>query len=1788
MKHTWRQWFWKALAGATRRSGAGRRRVHLTLETLEDRTVPSGVSPYVQAIDRTSPAGPATNASTVVYTVVFNTAVTGVNSNDFALALGGTAAATQIAVTPVSSAVYTVTVSGITGGGTLGLNLVDNGSIHDLAGDPLGQANPITSFASQATYAMGAFPRSVALADVNGDGHLDLIAANSVGNSVNILLGNGDGTFQSPPALIIQNTFAPRSVVVTDLSGDGIPDLVVANIQTNNLSVFLGNGDGTFQNPTTIATGAGPEAVAAADLNGDGLPDLVVANVSRACVGVFLGNGDGTFQAQQTFATGGIPIALAVADVNGDGIPDLVVANNVNPGTVSVLLGNGDGTFQAQQTFAVGESPEAVAVADLNGDGKPDLVVASYYTDSVRVLVGNGDGTFQQQSGYPVGVHPDALAVADVNGDGHLDLIVANAVSNNVSVLVGNGDGTFQNQTTFATGQTPIALAVADLNGDGRPDLVVANYRDNTASVLLNADNGNFQGQVYNVADPAVPTQFVVSAAPNGTTAGSNLTFTVTAEDQFNETSFAYTGTVAISSSDTGASTVLPADATLTSGVGIFSVTLTTAGTQTLMATDTATSSITGASAITVNGAQATHLAVSAGGTATAGRFFAFTVTAQDQYNNTANNYVGTVDFSGSDPQATFSDPSTLTAGVGVFDVIWTTAGNQTLAATDTATSSLTGTSATIAVNAGAVAHFAVRAPGTATAGSAFDFAVTAQDQFNNTATDYTGTVQFTSSDGAGLLPANSTLTSGVGTFSATLRTAAAQTLTATDTTTASTTGNSVVTVLQGAATHFLIAASPSATAGSPTGFVVTAQDQFNNTATTYTGAVHITSSDGQAALPVDATLTSGMGFFAAELKTAGNQTFTASDALASISGISNSITVSAAAAVRLVMTAAAPTFYPGVASAYPTTPGAASSFANSGAAVVFTVAAQDAFGNIAQNYGGTVAFASSDPAAGVVLPPPTTLTGGLGIFSATLVTPGNQAISAADSATPGITAATTDVVIRGLVVTSFTPTPTGFSITFNKPFNPSTVIMYTPTGVQDDIMLTTSSTQVSVRGSVLINPADTSITFVKTASASALGSFNPAAGLLAAGQYTVTLRSFHLAPGESLGAISGFQDALGGALDGTDTADPGTNYVLTFSVSAPPTGVGIPDFARGPSNTDALFLPATIGNGNTFNLIYTNPNTTPTTGTATVTFSTTPATLLNNIQNALSFTSNSAGGLADQIGVSGGNVPNSAVVVTNDRAAGANVLVTFQNALATATDQLLSSSTPGVTISLATINAANNVPGNGIPIALSSGQGVTSGSFTLQYNPSLLQISGAVPSAAISAIDGALFTLVSNTVSGTVGTAVLSLSSPSRISSTTTAITLGSLLATVPMSATASYGAKQLLHFSSEQLNGTAGPVAVTNQDGVQVAAYLGDVVGAGGPFSLGDATAISAVAGGIASTVAQTIPGFATFPDLDPAIIGDVSLAGTVNFADATLMNQQLVSAQVKIPYAPIGLPVPPVGPDPTLSVGYLAPGDSPGANYPAGNVIVPVNIDTARPPGSTGMVDAMLALAYDPKVFDVLAADVRLGTVPEGGTGWQLNTEVNAQAGLIGVELFSTTPIQTGAGGSLVTIAMHLRENAPAGTGLTLVPDVDPGGGPRVYQTSVADGQGEFVIHMNGGQWTVDGRTTLDQALDIGKQTSDIGPGVDIAHRPSHIEPSVGILEQVFGDLVPTAAYCPPLPADSPSPTAGGQPTTDNWQLTTDNCPAAAADPPDGAASELEDADLAGLEAFFVRAAATQPLK
>ncbi len=345
-----------------------------------------------------------------------------------------------------------------------------------------------------APLAAGAGTASVAVVDVNGDGYPDVITANRIDDTASVFLSNGDGTFQLPKTFAI----GPRAsrIAVGDVVNDGKPALLVGDHGDNTISVLLGNGDGTFQPRIVIPAGTRVVGAITADVNGDGIPDLLMDNYAADTIWVELGNGDGTFGPPAIYPTDnngqfqGV-LEPTVADVNGDGIPDLIYTT-YNGDDVVVRLGLGNGTFGPPHMYPARAGAYAVDVVDLTGDGIPDLVVVNAVDNSVSVLMGNGDGTFQPEKVYPVGANPYSMVVADLNGDGIPDIVTSNRNDNTVSVLLGNGDGTFQPQEVFQTGNTPRRVAVGDFNGDGRLDLVTANVGDNTASVLLGNGDGTF------------------------------------------------------------------------------------------------------------------------------------------------------------------------------------------------------------------------------------------------------------------------------------------------------------------------------------------------------------------------------------------------------------------------------------------------------------------------------------------------------------------------------------------------------------------------------------------------------------------------------------------------------------------------------------------------------------------------------------------------------------------------------------------------------------------------------------------------------------------------------------------------------------------------------------------------------------------------------------------------------------------------------------------------------------------------------------------------------------------------------------------------------------------------------------------------------------------------------------------------------------------------------------------------------------------------------------------------
>ncbi|HEV2381949.1 MAG TPA: VCBS repeat-containing protein [Terriglobia bacterium] len=316
--------------------------------------------------------------------------------------------------------------------------------------------------------------QAIVTGDFNGDGHLDVAAADIAFNQLWVLLGNGDGTFQPAVPYVAGDT--PMSLATGDFNGDGKLDLVMANQSGcglgGSVSVFLGNGDGTFQNQVEYATGHCPQMAIVGDFNGDGKLDLAVASLGDNAASVLLGNGDGTFQSYVDYAAASNATSITTGDFNRDGKLDLAVAG---VGEISILLGKGDGTFLSQTPFS-STARFSITAADLNHDGKLDLVGTndSGTIGGAVVMLGNGDGTFGPATVFTTGRNPIYVTVADLNNDGKLDLTLTNANSNTLSILFGNGDGTFKRPATnYTTGPNPAALAAGDINGDGRLDLPV-------------------------------------------------------------------------------------------------------------------------------------------------------------------------------------------------------------------------------------------------------------------------------------------------------------------------------------------------------------------------------------------------------------------------------------------------------------------------------------------------------------------------------------------------------------------------------------------------------------------------------------------------------------------------------------------------------------------------------------------------------------------------------------------------------------------------------------------------------------------------------------------------------------------------------------------------------------------------------------------------------------------------------------------------------------------------------------------------------------------------------------------------------------------------------------------------------------------------------------------------------------------------------------------------------------------------------------------------------------------
>lgn len=292
--------------------------------------------------------------------------------------------------------------------------------------------------------------------DFNGDGVPDLVVVNNAINvfgNVSVLIADGKGGFLPPVQYSVDGS-TPVWVAVGDFNGDHKLDLAASVTTTAVVSILLGNGDGTFQSQVSYAAESGLQGIAVGDVNGDGKFDIVTANqcgddpaCRKGTVSVLLGNGDGTFQPEVSYFDGMFPLSVALADFNADGHLDIAVAlpcgtdlTCVSNGGVGILLGNGDGTFQPVVNYAsTGLDTARLTVGDFNGDGHADVVATNSQVSNITVFLANADGTLQAGIDYVVDVVPIWIAVADFNRDHALDLAVANELGSDVSVMLNSG-----------------------------------------------------------------------------------------------------------------------------------------------------------------------------------------------------------------------------------------------------------------------------------------------------------------------------------------------------------------------------------------------------------------------------------------------------------------------------------------------------------------------------------------------------------------------------------------------------------------------------------------------------------------------------------------------------------------------------------------------------------------------------------------------------------------------------------------------------------------------------------------------------------------------------------------------------------------------------------------------------------------------------------------------------------------------------------------------------------------------------------------------------------------------------------------------------------------------------------------------------------------------------------------------------------------------------------------------------------------------------------------------------
>jgi hypothetical protein len=338
------------------------------------------------------------------------------------------------------------------------------------------------------TTSAGTVPWSLASADMNADGLLDLVVLSVEPGTVGIMLGDGRGAFSQPrpttPA--DPNPLAGSeepTLVVADITNDGRADVITSNVN-GTVTVFVRGGTGDLGDAIVIQLDGKPRQIGVGQLSGDGNLDLAVADES-GFVRVLVGDGSGAFVSAEPVELGGSPRGIAAGDLDGDGDTDLFVSNESDYGA-TVLRGTGNGAF-APPLLLDALAATHVNLVDIDRDGDLDALLANSGPDSVSVLLGDGAGSFgaPQVLALPGGA-PGVAQTLDIDADGDVDLVANDGVSNDLAIFLGDGHGVFQLLERMPAAGGPTGLVVGDFDRDGRPDLATSNANGNSVSIFSN------------------------------------------------------------------------------------------------------------------------------------------------------------------------------------------------------------------------------------------------------------------------------------------------------------------------------------------------------------------------------------------------------------------------------------------------------------------------------------------------------------------------------------------------------------------------------------------------------------------------------------------------------------------------------------------------------------------------------------------------------------------------------------------------------------------------------------------------------------------------------------------------------------------------------------------------------------------------------------------------------------------------------------------------------------------------------------------------------------------------------------------------------------------------------------------------------------------------------------------------------------------------------------------------------------------------------------------------------